>query len=112
MKMSLQLHVPMFFLLSGFCLALGYGRRPDCTSYTWKLTAKDVPERAFDATGFLLGRLARIIPIYYTTFAMDLVNNLLLEVVKKAAFIIDMSRQTCFHFYFSPRNGHWATIWE
>ena len=67
--------MPVFFLLSGFCLALGYGRR-DYTSTTWKLSEKDVSEGSFDATGFLLIRLARILPLYYATFIMDAINVL------------------------------------
>ena len=65
--------MPLFFLLSGFCLALGYGRK-NYTATAWKLSEKDVPEGSFDATGFLLNRLARILPLYYATFTMDCVN--------------------------------------
>ena len=86
----LQLQVPLFFLLSGFCLALSYGRK-HYTSMTWKLSQKDVPEGSFDATGFLVNRLARLLPMHYVTFAMDSVSVLLGVTSMVKTFILNTS---------------------
>ena len=60
----LQIHIPLFFLLSGFCLTLGYGKK----SYTtFGLCYSD-----FQTQDFLFGRASRILPVYYFCFLFAL----------------------------------------
>ena len=56
--------MPLFFLLSGFCLTLGYGKK----SYNSE-------NNDFDDKEFLFGRVTRILPVYYFTllFAIPLI---------------------------------------
>lgn len=84
-----QVHMPLFFLLSGFSLTLGYGRTKykrttlccgpcaateeatGCCACTRRRksdsdTAED--EEAFDSWGFYYGRMTRILPVYYATW--------------------------------------------
>ena len=86
---TFKVHMPLFFLLSGFCLTLGYGR----TKYTrsaiccGRLACTDAcnccrPMRrdgaatdqqqsngsVFDTNKFLFNRLAKILPVYYVCF--------------------------------------------
>ena len=78
--------MPLFFLLSGFCLTLGYGR----TKYTrstvccGRLACTDAcnccrPNRdsdqesvVFDTHKFLFNRLSRILPVYYICFVIGI----------------------------------------
>ena len=61
--------MPLFFLLSGFCLTMGYGKK----SYTfYGYCSND-----FKTRNFLMGRVARILPVYYFCFFFALPKILL-----------------------------------
>lgn len=90
-----QVQLPLFFLLSGFCLTLGYGKKkydsaPLCfgpcaanSEYQTLPSSTDKEEGEalcdcaqcldekpvlFDSRGFYYGRLARIYPVYLVTY--------------------------------------------
>ena len=62
-----QVHVSLFFLLSGFCLTLRYGRK-SCIPCPQQKNAK-----VFDFQEFWHGRVIKILPVYYATFAFALI---------------------------------------
>ena len=73
--------MPLFFLLSGFCLTLGYGKTQydgirffDKTSKTPSdnVETNSKPKIEFDFKKFLIGRFTRILPIYWLTFLINL----------------------------------------
>ena len=79
----MQVHMPLFFLLSGFCCTLGYGqkqykRTTQCcgpcrtTSGCHCEQCKSVDEEIFDSWGFYYGRMTRILPIYLAAFLFAL----------------------------------------
>merc|ERR1712226_32197 len=81
-----QVHMPLFFLLSGFCLTLGYGRSrytraSVCCGKLRCIDAcnccrpiKDQQEASiFDTPKFLFNRLSRILPVFYICFIMAIV---------------------------------------
>ena len=57
-EFSLQAQNPLFFLLSGFCLTLGYGRSKSLNTSESKWR-------------FYKSRLARILPVYYFCFMLS-----------------------------------------
>ena len=70
--------MPLFFLLSGFCLTIGYGRKQytsssrccgPCSKSTksccFSSQDKEEEEVLFDSWNFYKGRLTRILPVYY-----------------------------------------------
>jgi peptidoglycan/LPS O-acetylase OafA/YrhL len=80
-----HVQMPLFFLLSGFCLTLGYGKsfyssttlccccclattKCDCRPCK-KVPSENDPE-VFDSWKFFKGRMTRILPVYYLTFIM------------------------------------------
>ena len=78
MNLMLQVHMPLFFLLSGFCMTLGYGKKKytsstlccgNCTCITGcdcKPCRKSSEEgQIFNSANFYLGRMTRIMPVYY-----------------------------------------------
>jgi len=63
--------MPMYFLLSGFCLTLGYGKNKYskisgcCSSlHSTQISGSTI----FDSTTFYFKRLTRILPVYYLCF--------------------------------------------
>ena len=88
--------MPLFFLLSGFCLALAYGKKNYkkttlCCGPCSTTTACNCQqclcseEDIFDSWGFYYARMIRILPVYYAIylFALPLVpldNNELLRI--------------------------------
>ena len=68
--------MPLFFLLSGFCLTLGYGKKKHskvsgccCNNSTqFRSSPDDSNENIFDSATFYFGRLTRILPVYYICF--------------------------------------------
>ena len=70
--------MPLFFLLSGFCLTLGYGRKkytqstvccgPYQTTCVCCCTSQDEQNIVFDSWNFYKGRFIRILPVYYACF--------------------------------------------
>ena len=74
--------MPLFFLLSGFCLTLGYGKKNYKTSKCCApcKSSDDDPknddgEEAFNYSEFFFGRMTRILPVYYLCyfFALPLI---------------------------------------
>ena len=61
-----KVQMPLFFLLSGFCLTLGYGKK----SYN----SENSDDSVINTKEFLFGRVTRILPVYYFTllFAIPL----------------------------------------
>ena len=76
--------MPVFFLLSGFCLTLGYGKKKytrstlccgscqttsgcDCRPCRKQ---PDSNEEIFDSWEFYFGRVSRILPVYYLTLIL------------------------------------------
>ena len=56
--------MPVFFLLSGFCMTLGYGKK----NYSGSTICKKQTgfnEEIFDSIAFYIGRFTRILPVYY-----------------------------------------------
>ena len=70
-----QVHVPLFFLLSGFCLTLRYGNKKHGNGPTqgWKCPQRKNAAKPFNFQEFWHGRLVRILPVYYATFALALI---------------------------------------
>lgn len=81
----LKIHMPLFFLLSGFCLTLRYGRKAYkgssfccccCAGKNLGLCAGDVPHdeetEIFDSVKFYKTRMSRVLPVYYLCFLMAL----------------------------------------
>ena len=70
--------MPLFFLLSGFCLTLGYGKKKYskvfgcCCNSNQSGSNPDSNENIFDSATFYFGRLTRILPIYYICFLYSL----------------------------------------
>ena len=80
--------MPLFFLLSGFCLTLGYGKKSynrapcccgPCTCYSScernnQSHSENSEDNVFNTKEFLFGRVTRILPVYYFTllFAIPL----------------------------------------
>ena len=72
--------MPIFFLLSGFCLSLRYGRNKNKTLFHRKKCCipcattqgdeliKQNKAGTFDLKEFWHGRAIRILPVYYATF--------------------------------------------
>ena len=73
--------MPLFFLLSGFCMTLGYGKKKftessigcgPCKTTINCFKNKNVEEceeeNVFDSWNFYKSRFARILPVYYATF--------------------------------------------
>lgn len=68
--LAAHIHLPTFFLLSGFCLTLGYSPLPHnspCTSST----AFTLPH-SLSPTTFYMGRLTRLAPSYLTSNLLGL----------------------------------------
>ena len=73
--------MPLFFLLSGFCLTLGYGKNKyskisGCCSSSSKAKILDSTQQCigniFDSATFYFGRLTRVLPVYYVCFLYSL----------------------------------------
>ena len=70
--------MPLFFILSGFCLTLGYGKKKyskvcgSCCNSNQSGSNPDSNENIFDSATFYFGRLTRILPIYYICFLYSL----------------------------------------
>ena len=76
--------MPVFFLLSGFCLTLGYGKKKYARSTlccgSCQTTSgcdcrpcrkqPDSNEEIFDSWEFYFGRVYRILPVYYLTLIL------------------------------------------
>ena len=75
--------MPLFFLLSGFCLTLGYGgtRYTRSTVCCGSLACTDACNccrrrhdndqgSVFDSSKFLFNRLSKILPVYYASFVI------------------------------------------
>ena len=56
--------MPLFFLLSGFCLTLGYGKK--------NYTISSFCFSDFQTKDFLFGRVSKILPVYYFCFLVSL----------------------------------------
>ena len=78
-----QVQMPLFFLLSGFCLALAYGKKnykksTMCCGPCSTTTGCDCPqcsvseETIFDSWGFYYARMVRILPVYYAIYLFAL----------------------------------------
>ena len=72
-----QVHMPLFFLLSGFCMTLSYGKTQyDGFNYFCISTQTHENEgsevKIFETGNFLIGRCIRILPIYWITFILAL----------------------------------------
>merc|ERR1712038_1881738 len=74
-----QVHMPLYFLLSGFCLTLGYGKKKYskisgcCSSPKAKtLDSTQSIGSIFDSTTFYFKRLTRVLPVYYVCFLYSL----------------------------------------
>ena len=73
--------MPLFFLLSGFCLTLGYGKKnyktPKCCAPCKSNDddPKNDGKEAFNYSEFFFGRMTRILPVYYFCyfFALPLI---------------------------------------
>ena len=76
-----QVHMPLFFLLSGFCMTLGYGKTQydgyevfcgSCTKVSRGCcgceTGAEAEEKIFNTHNYLIGRCTRILPIYWVTY--------------------------------------------
>ena len=59
--------MPLFFLLSGFCLTLGYGKKV-YDGFTFCCNKPNKEKEIFDSKEFYIGRLTRILPVYYATW--------------------------------------------
>ena len=75
--------MPLFFLLSGFCLTLAYGKKKYikstvCCGPCSTTTGCNCPqcssseEEVFDSWGFYYARMARILPVYYAIYLLAL----------------------------------------
>ena len=71
--------MPLFFLLSGFCLTLGYGKKKyskisGCCSSSKAKTLDSTQSigSIFDSTTFYFKRLTRVLPVYYVCFLYSL----------------------------------------
>ena len=73
-----ELHMPLFFILSGFCLVLAYGNThwtsiTSCCSRIQRAKSQetnylgncDDDQKIFDVVEFYKKRLARILPLHY-----------------------------------------------
>ena len=60
-----QVQMPLFFLLSGFCLTISYGKK---TSTKEEKDENVIKENCIDYSDFIFGRASRILPIYYFCF--------------------------------------------
>ena len=78
------MHMPLFFLLSGFSCTLGYGRKKykrvtQCCGPCGTTTGcqcekcKSADEEIFDSWGFYYGRMTRLLPVYYATYIFALI---------------------------------------
>ena len=80
-----QVHMPLFFLLSGFCMTLGYGKTQydgyevccgSCTQVNRGgcgcESGAEEHEKIFNTHNFLIGRCTRILPVYWVTFLFAL----------------------------------------
>ena len=73
--------MPLFFLLSGFCMTLNYGKTQyhgcdyfdmSCKGKNDSNSGENVQDQYFGAKKFLIGRCIRILPIYWITFVLGL----------------------------------------
>ena len=79
--------MPLFFLLSGFCMTLGYGQKnytgsticcgpckmaSGCDCLPCKRQVGSNTE-VFDSIGFYLGRFVRILPVYYICLIVGII---------------------------------------
>lgn len=64
--------MPLFFLLSGYSLAIGYGRANDSSPRKDNAPKWPIPGSRFDFKSFYQNRFARIIPVYYVGLLMAL----------------------------------------
>ena len=84
-----QVQMPLFFLLSGFSLALGYGKkkyagysvccgacqcvdRIDCRGCRQKQDCNGGEEEVFDSARYYYNRISRIVPVYWFTLIIML----------------------------------------
>lgn len=84
-----QVQMPLFFLLSGFSLALGYGKkkyagysvccgacqcvdRIDCRGCRQKQDCNGEGEEVFDSARYYYNRISRIVPVYWFTLIIML----------------------------------------
>ena len=84
-----QVQMPLFFLLSGFSLALGYGKkkyvgysvccgacqcvdRIDCRGCRQKQDCNGGEEEVFDSARYYYNRISRIVPVYWFTLIIVL----------------------------------------
>ena len=79
--------MPLFFLLSGFCLTLAYGKKKYKKSITFSfydncsntsITTCNIPkgsrsEDAFESWDFYYQRMVRILPVYYTVYLFAII---------------------------------------
>ena len=128
----LKLQMPVFFLLSGFCLTLGYGKKKytrstlccgscqttsgcDCRPCRKQ---PDSSDEIFDSWEFYFGRISRILPVYYLCLllAIPLIplgsywfapTNLYYNIggVVSAIFLV---QTWIFHFWFGPVGSAWT----
>ena len=74
--------MPLFFLLSGFCLTLGYGKKKYTKSISccgrrnpgtvFPEQGSQNPDEFFETKEFLFGRITRIVPVYYFCYLVAL----------------------------------------
>ena len=57
--------MPLFFLLSGFCLTISYGKK---TSTKNEKDENVIQENSINYSDFIFGRASRILPVYYFCF--------------------------------------------
>ena len=69
-KVQLQVHLPWFFLLSGFCLTLSYGKT-NYENVAFKADDGD-PNATFDFYQFIKSRILRTVPVYYSCILLIL----------------------------------------
>ena len=115
--------MPLFFLLSGFCLTINYGKK------TFKNGSENeekhdnvIKENFFNYSNFIFGRASRILPIYYfcLVFAFPLIplghayfsgsnlaSNLILSIGGGLAALFLVQTWILF-FSFGPNGPSWT----